>query len=336
VSESLTKLEEAAAASERREAISIQEMFEAKRESLALTNLTPGVGLDPEISEPDVSSPGLALAGWTGRFASGRMQVFGETEMTYIAEVGEEEIGRRVEAMLAFDVPAIFVTKGQEVPECVLRPAREASVPVFLSDLSTKDFYRRLKPYLEAALAPATHLHGSLADVYGVGLLFVGRSGVGKSECVLDLVERGHRLVADDLVLVSRRGNDILIGRGHARQLHHMEIRGIGIIDVRGLFGIRAIRQQKRIEVVVHLEHWDAARDYTRTGLEAESVEILGVTVPRVTVPLNPGKNITVISEVIAMNHLLKYSGVNSAESFDQALKNRMRPIREYLQEDYE
>jgi len=336
VSDPPTRFEAAAAASARRESISIQELFEAKRESLVLTNLTPEVPLELEISEPDVSSPGLALAGWTGRFAAGRMQVFGETEMTYIAEVGEEEIGRRVETMLTFEVPAIFVTKGQEVPECVLQPAREASVPVFLSDLSTKQFYRRLKPYLEGVLSPVTHLHGSLADVYGVGLLFVGKSGVGKSECVLDLVERGHRLVADDLVLVSRRGNDILIGRGHARQLHHMEIRGIGIIDVRGLFGIRAIRQQKRIEVVVHLEHWDASHDYTRTGLEAESVDILGVTVPRVTVPLNPGKNITVISEVIAMNHLLKYTGVDSAAAFDNRLRESMRPVREYLEEDYE
>ncbi|MGD2070571.1 MAG: HPr kinase/phosphorylase, partial [Gemmatimonadota bacterium] len=177
---------------------------------------------------------------------------------------------------------------------------------------------------------------GSLADVYGVGLLFVGKSGVGKSECVLDLVERGHRLVADDLVLVSKRGTGILIGRGHELQRHHMEIRGIGIIDVRALFGIRAIRQQKRVEVTVHLEHWDATRDYTRTGLEEDSASILGVEIPRVTVPLNPGKNITVISEVIAMNHLLRYAGTDSASAFDRRLRESMRPVREYLEQDYE
>jgi HPr kinase/phosphorylase len=169
-----------------------------------------------------------------------------------------------------------------------------------------------------------------------VGLLFVGKSGVGKSECVLDLVERGHRLVADDLVLANRRGNDVIIGRGHELQKHHMEIRGIGIIDIGALFGIRAIRQQKRIEVVVQLVHWDEAEGYSRTGLEDDTTEILGVTLPRVTVPLNPGKNITVISEVVAMNHLLRYSGVHSASAFDQHIRSAMRPLQDYLEQDYE
>ena len=152
---------------------------------------------------------------------------------------------------------------------------------------------------------------------------------MGKSECVLDLVERGHRLVADDLVLVTKQGNDVLIGRGHELQRHHMEIRGMGIIDISALFGVRAIRQQKRIEVVVDLEMWDQEHEYSRTGLEQEYDDILGVSVPRVTVPLNPGKNITVISEVVAMNHLLRYTGVESAEAFDQKL-------RQYLEQDYE
>jgi HPr kinase/phosphorylase len=179
-------------------------------------------------------------------------------------------------------------------------------------------------------------VHGSLADVYGVGLLFVGRSGIGKSECVLDLVERGHRLVADDVVHISRRGHDVLIGRGLELQRHHMEIRGIGIIDIRALFGIRAIRQQKRIEVVVRLVDWHEQEAYDRTGLDAEQTEILQVGLPKVTIPLNPGKNITVISEVIAMNHLLKYAGIDSAAAFDRDLMDVMRPIREYLEEDYE
>jgi HPr kinase/phosphorylase len=242
--------------------VTLRELLETKGESLRLENLTPRVSLDGEVADPDISSPGLALAGWTGRFADGRMQVFGETEMTYLSELDEAAIRSRLDGLFAFDVPAVFVTKGQQVPRLVLHLAEEAGIPVILSHLTTKDFYRRIKPYLEAVLAPLTTLHGSLADVYGVGLLFVGKSGVGKSECVLDLVERGHRLVADDLVFASRRGNDILIGRGHELQRHHMEIRGIGIIDVRALFGIRAIRQQKRIEVVVQLEHWDAGQDY--------------------------------------------------------------------------
>ena len=193
---------------------------------------------------------------------------------------------------------------------------------------------------MEEAFAPRTTLHGSLADVYGVGLLFVGRSGIGKSECVLDLVERGHRLVADDVVQVTRRGTDILIGRGHELAGHHMEIRGIGLIDVQSLFGIRAVRQQKRIEVVVQLEDWETARDTTeRTGLAHQTTEVLGVPIPKVVVPLNPGKNITVVSEVVAMMHLLRYAGVDVAATFNDRLIKRMkekRGVKNYLQEDYE
>ncbi len=172
--------------------------------------------------------------------------------------------------------------------------------------------------------------------MYGVGLLFVGESGVGKSECVLDLVERGHRLVADDHIIVSRQGPDILLGEGHQLQAHHMEIRGLGIIDIQTLFGIHATRQQKRIEVMVRLEHWEEGSAYTRTGLDTTEVDVLGVQVPQVTIPLNPGKNITVISEVVAMNHLLKYAGIDSADDFNQRLKGAMRPVRQYFEQDYE
>jgi HPr kinase/phosphorylase len=316
--------------------IPVRELVESRGTSLSLELLTPEADLERKIGDPDITSPGLALAGYTRRVIGGRMQVFGETEMTYLATLDPDEVRRRLEAVFSFDVPAAFVTKGQEVPSVFLDVAAAKGVPTFRTPLSTKDFYRRIKPYLEAALAPSTTLHGSLADVHGVGLLFVGKSGVGKSECVLDLVERGHRLVADDLVMVSRRGNDVLIGKGHDLQRHHMEIRGVGIIDVRALFGIRSIRQQKRLEVIVQLEHWDEAREYTRTGLELDEAEILGVRLPRVTVPLNPGKNITVIAEVVAMNHLLRYSGVNSALAFDQRLRQAMRPVEEYLEQDYE
>jgi HPr kinase/phosphorylase len=172
-----------------------------------------------------------------------------------------------------------------------------------------------------------------------VGLLFIGRSGIGKSECVLDLVERGHRLVADDLVQISRRGLDLLIGRGHEQARHHMEIRGVGLIDIQALFGVRAVRQQKRIEVVVQLEDWDATREYDRTGLDLATTDILEVSLPLISVPLNPGKNLTVICEVVAMNHLLRYGGVDTAQRFNERLIKRMaerRELQAYLEEDYE
>ncbi len=317
--------------------LTIEEILQSKSETLALDLLTHAEeALSRAVDDPDISSPGLALAGFTMRFRDGRMQVFGETEMTYLAELDSATCRTRLEVLFEQPIPAVFVTKGQHVPELFLEIATRKSIPVIRTNLSTKDFYRRIKPYLEVALAPTTTLHGSLADVYGVGLLFMGRSGIGKSECVLDLIERGHRLVADDLVLTSKRGNDLLMGRGHELQRHHMEIRGVGIIDVQALFGIRAIRQQKRIEVVVQLEDWDDTHSYDRTGLDGDVLEILDVELPKVTVPLNPGKNITVICEVVAMNHLLKYAGVDSAEGFDRRLREVLRPVREYLEEDYE
>jgi len=309
--------------------ISVRRILDERADLLGLELLNPSVVLDRETTDADLTSPGLALAGHTSRVPPGRLWVFGETEMTYLATLTEQDARKRVSRLLAFDVPGAFVTKGQRVPDYFLEVAHDYGVPVLRSSKSTKDFYRRIKPYLEAALAPSTTLHGSLADVYGVGVLFVGESGVGKSECVLDLVERGHRLVADDLVLVTKQGNDLLIGRGHELQKHHMEIRGIGIIDVPGLFGVRAVRQQKRIEVVVALELWDKDVAYTRTGLDMEQEEILGVRLPKVTIPLNPGKNITVLSEVVAMNQLLRYTGVESAQAFD-------RRLRQYLEQDYE
>jgi len=280
-------------------------------------------------SDPDVTSPGLALSGYTARIPEGRMWVFGETEITYISTIDDDEAESRLDVFFSFDVPAVFVSKAQSVPAFLIEAATRHGVPVLRTHRTTKELYQLIKPFLERALAPSTALHGSLASVYGVGLLFVGDSGVGKSECVLDLVERGHRLVADDVVLVTREGNDVIMGRGHELQGHHMEIRGIGIIDVKALFGVRAIRRQKRIEVVVNLEIWSQDREYSRTGLEDDFQDILGVRTPRVTVPLNPGKNVTVIAEVVAMNHLLKYSGVNSAADFD-------KKVRDYLEQDYE
>jgi HPr kinase/phosphorylase len=214
-----------------------------------------------------------------------------------------------------------------------------AGVPIIVSRLKTNDFYTRIKSWLEEEFAPTTTLHGSLADVFGVGLFFTGKSGIGKSECVLDLVERGHRLVADDLVIMTRRGNDLLIGRGHELQRHFMEIRGVGLIDIPAIFGIRAVRQQKRMEVVVHLEEWDQDAVVDRTGLDTETTTILGVELPKIKVFLNPGKNITVIAEVIAMNHLLRYSGVNPAEAFNERLIGKIREqadVRQYLVEDDE
>ena len=319
-------------------ALTMKGFFERLRDPLHLTQVEGTDGLDRQVRSPNISSPGLVLAGYTDRFPSNRIQVLGETEMTYLASLAPQERRRILKTFFGFPIPGAIITKSQRPSVEMVEEATAAGVALLVTSLKTNEFYSKCKPWLEEEFAPTTNLHGSLADIFGVGLLFVGRSGIGKSECVLDLVERGHRLVADDLVLVKRRGTDVLIGRGHELQRHYMEIRGVGLVDIPAIFGIRAVRQQKRIEVVVQLEDFtDAPID--RTGLDTENTSILDVEVPKVRVPLNPGKNITVIAEVIALNHLLKYSGIDPATRFNERLKKQMRgatDVRRYLQEDNE
>jgi HPr kinase/phosphorylase len=317
----------------------IRDLLARKADPLQLEALTGDVGLDREIPTPEASSPGLVLSGFTARFVGNRIHVLGETEIHYLASLDAAARQHALEKFFAFELPVVVITKGQQPPDELLALARTHGVPLVRTQLKTAEFYRRLKPFLDDAFAPSTTVHASLADIFGVGLLFMGRSGIGKSECVLDLVERGHRLVADDVVHVTRRGNDVLIGQGHELSRHFMEIRGVGLIDIRALFGIRSVRQQKRIEVVVQLEDWDASREYDRTGLDRQETNLLTVDLPLVTVPLNPGKNLTVICEVVAMNHLLRYGGVDSAKDFNERLVAKMRQRRDlgtYLEEDDE
>jgi HPr kinase/phosphorylase len=320
--------------------LTVRALLAQKGDPLQLEALTGDAGLDRELPSPEASSPGLVLAGYTARFVgTDRIHILGETEITYLASLEAATRRRSIESFLSYALPCVIVTKGQQPPAELLELAQAKGIAVIRTRLKTAEFYRRVKPFLDDAFAPTTTVHGSLADVFGVGMLFRGRSGIGKSECVLDLVERGHRLVADDVVHVTRRGHDVLIGRGHEISRHYMEIRGIGLIDINALFGIRSVRQQKRIEVVVQLEDWDTSREYDRTGLDAQATELLGVSLPLVTVPLNPGKNLTVICEVLAMNHLLRFSGVDSARGLNDRLIKRMtekRDLQAYLEEDYE
>ena len=310
--------------------LSVAELFQQLRELLELERVPGTEGLGRIVTSADVSSPGLALAGFVARFPAERLQVFGETEVTYLRSLDPETRREHLQKFFSFPFPCLFITKGLELPTEVIEEAIKFEVALLRSPLKT---------WLEDYFAPQTTLHGSLADVYGVGLLFMGQSGIGKSECVLDLVERGHRLVADDLVLVRKRGPQVLIGRGHELQRHYMEIRGVGLVDIPAIFGIRAVRQQKRIEVVVQLLEWQQGAEAERTGLDGETMDILGVPTPRITILLNPGKNITVVAEVIAMHHLLKWSGIDPAERFNAALIKQMRDkseIQRYLREDHE
>jgi HPr kinase/phosphorylase len=319
--------------------LTIGSFIERTKALLELEVLGSPDGLSREVPTADASGPGLVLAGYVGRFVHQRLQVLGETEVSYLRALPTEERTRILDTFLRYPIPCVMVTKGLELPEGMEAIAKQHGVTILRSRLKTQEFYKRITPFLEDAFAPTTSLHGSLADVYGVGLLFTGASGIGKSECVLDLVERGHRLVADDLVITRKKGHDVVIGSGHPLQRHFMEIRGVGLIDVKAIFGIRAVRQQKRIEVVVVLTKWEEGMVVERTGLEVDSTEILGVEIPRIHVPLNPGKNITVIAEVIAMNHLMRYSGVDPAHAFNERLKGHLQQkadVQRYLLDDDE
>jgi len=323
----------------KKKTLTVKEMFEHTRDLFQL-ELVNGIDEGPlDVTVTDIHRPGLALTGFMQNFLSERIQILGETEILYINTRAEKEKRDSVERLVSVPVPCIIVTRNLDVPPELVDSATKRGVPMLRTSMITTPFIHELTKYLDDYFAPTDMLHGTLVDVYGVGLLFTGPSGIGKSEIALDLVERGHRLVADDTVQVVRVGEDILIGRGHDHLQHFMEIRGIGIINAQDLFGIRSVRVQKRIEVAVNLGEWDVKKDWNRDGLKDSVATILDVKIPQVQVPLFPGKNITVIAEVIAMNHMLKVYGINAAEKFNNLLVDMMksdRQTRHYLRYDTE
>jgi HPr kinase/phosphorylase len=307
-------------------------LYEDQRDELQLEVLTESLASCREITISDIHRPGMALMGFVDNFLPERIQILGQTEITYLASLTAAQVREAIERLFQFTMPLIVVCKGLEVPPYLIERGNEAKVPVLRTPQSTTPFIHSLTNYLDHMFAPGTTVHGSLVDVYGCGLLFTGRSGIGKSETALDLVERGHRLVADDVVEVIRKGDDVLMGAGRKLLEHCMEIRGIGIIDVREIFGIRAIRIQKRVEVVVRLEEWRSDRDYDRHGLARETTHILDVPIPTVVIPIYPGKNITVLAEVVSLDHMLRTYGFNAAENLQKRVLQSSK-VREHLEE---
>ncbi len=308
----------------RKRSLPTRDFFARFREELSLTLRTPDDSLSTEIVESSLHRPGLALAGFTQVFSYQRVQILGTTEWFYLESLGAAERRKLFDRIRGFRSPLWVLTHNASPHEELVEMCREQKVPILSTARETMDFCTEVQDLLEDWFAPYCTVHASLVDVYGVGMLYVGESGVGKSECVLDLVERGHRLVADDVVTLTRKGR-ALIGRGNAVLGHHMEIRGVGIVDVGRLFGIRAIRETKKVQVVVELQHWVDGENYDRTGLDPLQAEVIGLPVHKVVIPISPGKNITVISEVIAMNMLLKMHGVDAAKLFNEKLMETMR-----------
>lgn len=319
--------------------VSVGRIIAEKRDFLELFPLLERVGYERVLHNDQVHRPGLALAGYTERFAYKRTQVFGQTEISYMFSLSDKKLDQCLTKLFEYEMPLIVITKGMMPPAKLLEYARRNNTAVLQSNLSTLELVTRLSAFLQNLFSPQTTIHGSLVDVYGVGLLYTGISGIGKSECALDLAERGHRLVADDVVKITKKAPEVIVGQSDERLGHHMEVRGIGIIDIEKLFGIRAIRMQKRIEVEVRLERWEEGKEYDRLGIDERKTTILGVEIPYVVIPVSPGKNITVISEVISMNHMLKVYGENTAQRFIQKLSDdiaRRKTTLDYLEADME
>ncbi len=305
--------------------ISIGKMLEDYGDQLSLSSVAGQEGIGNTLSTSDVHRPGLALAGFLGLFTFDRVQVMGNTEMLYLASLDPDVCRQTLETIFQFDIPCMVITDGNEVLPVMVELSNARHIPLLTTPFATTKFAHLFSYYLDDVFAPRTAIHGSLVDVYGIGLLFVGASGIGKSEIAVDLVERGHRLVADDVVLVSRKLQGIIVGSSGETLRDHIEIRGLGILNVRNMFGVRAVRMQKRIEVVVKLIKWDETAAYDRIGLDEDWTSILDLEVPQVTVPIYPGKNITVIAETIALNYQLKIQGYHTAQEFNRRLVERMK-----------
>ncbi|GEL76529.1 HPr(Ser) kinase/phosphatase [Tenuibacillus multivorans] len=277
-------------------------------------------GVHREILTSDISRPGMEMAGYFTHYPKERLQLMGRTELLFLYDLNPDEIQDRMEQLCTDVTPGVVITRDLDVPKALIKAADNAGVPVMRSPYKTTRVISRLTTYLESKFAPSTALHGVLVDVYGIGVLITGKSGIGKSETALELVKRGHRLVADDNVEIRQEDYDTLIGNPPNLIEHLLEIRGLGIINVMTLFGAGAVRNYKRISLVVHLETWDEHKQYDRLGLDEAKMTIMDVQLPKATIPVRPGRNVSVIIEVAAMNFRLKRMGVNTAEEFSDRL----------------
>ncbi|MBI3180548.1 MAG: HPr kinase/phosphorylase [Myxococcales bacterium] len=300
--------------------IRVSRLLEDSDYDLHLSLVAGERGLDRPISSPRIQKPGLALTGFTEHLHSERVQVFGNTEVSFLRGLSPERQKEVLLSLMENELACIVVTKDLDPPQALLEACEQANVALMRSPLLSSTFIQQVQACLEEALAASTSLHGVLMDVFGVGILLLGKSGIGKSEIALDLVMKGHRLVADDIVDITTLKPGTVYGAGNPIIKHHMEIRGLGIINIKDLFGVAAVRERKKIELVIELVEWDPAHEYDRLGVEEQSFNLLGVRVPLSVVPVRPGRNMTTIVEVAARNHLLKLQGHHSAREFAQKL----------------
>lgn len=317
-------------------AIPVIQLAKDQEHRLQLELLAGERGLSKKITIPRIQKPGLALTGNTSTMHAGRIQVFGDAEATYLASISAAERKLVFGKICEQDITCMVFTGQQKVAAALIKLCDKQHIPLFSTHLLTSTFINRVTRFLEDHLTASTCIHGVLIDVFGVGMLIIGQSGIGKSELALDLVLRGHRLVADDIVNIKKRPPATLYGMGSEIIKYHMEIRGLGIINIKDLFGIASIRDRKLVELVAELKEWDPRAEYDRLGAEEQHYTLLDVHLPYMQIPVRPGRNLTTIIEVAARNQLLKLAGHNSAREFQEHINQRLLVGQEPVRPEWE
>ena len=304
-------------------------MIETVKDRVSISQLMRDLNLEvvymPEkeeyfVESEDVNRTGLPLAGYFEYFPYERIQIIGKTEYTYFQNISKKEREEVLDKFFSYEIPVLIVTRGLEVDKDIIKKAKKYQRIVLSSNSNTTRFINRLSNYLDSKLAPHVTIHGVLVDVYGIGVLIKGESSIGKSETALELIQKGHRLVADDAVEIRKVDESRLVGQAPELLKHYMEIRGIGIIDVKSLYGVGAIKNQKAIDLVIELENWNQKKYYDRLGLDREYEEILGKEIEKLVIPVKPGRNTSMIIEVAAMNFRQKGMGIDAAKEFTEKL----------------
>jgi HPr kinase/phosphorylase len=309
--------------------LAIEDLLKDEEYGLDLELVAGEKGISHRIYSSRIQKPGLALTGYTEHLHPDRLQVLGNTEISYLRQLDEHQAIKYIGKLCSFPISCFIVTKGLDPPGFLKMEAEKAGIPLLVTPLQSSTFISLITKFLEERLLPTTHVHGVLVDVLGVGVLLLGKSGIGKSECALDLVIRGHRLVADDIIYIKKKMPAALVGQAGETIQHHMEIRGLGIINIKDLYGVSSIREKKIIDLVLELIEWDPMQEYDRLGIDDQVHTILGVDLPHLKIPVRPGRNLTSIIEVAARNFLLKGMGYHSAREFHEKLLSRLdvRPL---------
>jgi HPr kinase/phosphorylase len=309
--------------------LAIEDILKDEEYGLGLHLIAGAKGLANRINSSRIQKPGLALTGYMEHLHPDRLQVLGNTEISYLRQIAESQAHSYISKFCSFPISCFIITKGLEPPDFLKAEAEKAGIPLLVTPHQSSTFISLITKFLEERLLPTTHIHGVLVDVLGVGVLLLGKSGIGKSECALDLVIRGHRLVADDIIYIKKKMPAALVGQAGETIQYHMEIRGLGIINIKDLYGVSSIREKKIIDMVLELVEWDPAHEYDRLGIDDQVYTILGVDLPHLKIPVRPGRNLTSIIEVAARNFLLKGMGYHSAREFHEKLLARLevRPI---------